>query len=124
MKTHKRNTQYWNNAGMAVPECKTGAYPDAWRHLITDGCIRNVNCKSCINKYILETPLMIMRIHLRTAATLEQGQFDDLKLETSKYRVWVSRMTTEDGASVDNKVTIEKLVKGTWKVLDRKGVKS
>jgi len=46
--------------------------------------------------------------------TLAQGQADDLKLETPQFRLWLSRMTTEDGATEDNAVTIEYYVDGQW----------
>jgi hypothetical protein len=50
--------------------------------------------------------------------TISQGQADDLKIETPDTRVWLSRMTVEDGALFDNGVTIEKLQDGSWVVVD------
>ena len=41
--------------------------------------------------------------------TLHVGQFDDLKIETADTRVWLSRMTIEDGQPYNNQVTEEKL---------------
>lgn len=41
--------------------------------------------------------------------TIEQGHTDDLKIQTSTMRVWLSRMTIEDGQLYNNQVTIEKL---------------
>ncbi len=58
---------------------------------------------------------------IRELPTLSQGHMEDLKLEwcftdsnplgrlddSSHYRVWVSRMTKEDGAAIDHAVTVE-----------------
>lgn len=46
--------------------------------------------------------------------TLEQGQFDNLKVKTEDKRVWLSRMTVADGMKFDNQVTVEKLIEGKW----------
>lgn len=46
---------------------------------------------------------------LEAMPTLSQGQFDDLKIETPKMRIWLSRMTKEDGQPYNNQVSIEKL---------------
>lgn len=40
--------------------------------------------------------------------TLTQGQADDLKIDTGTERVWLSRMTVEDGMEFDNEVTVER----------------
>jgi hypothetical protein len=39
--------------------------------------------------------------------TLTQGQADDLKIETDRQRVWLSRCTTLDGEHCDHHVTVE-----------------
>lgn len=48
---------------------------------------------------------------LEAMPTIMEGQFDDLKIEEidgdSKVRVWLSRMTKEDGMPYDNQVTVE-----------------
>ncbi len=49
---------------------------------------------------------------LEALPTLSQGHTDDLKVETENTRVWLSRMTVEDGEPYNNKVTIEKLKGG------------
>lgn len=46
---------------------------------------------------------------LSALPTLSQGHTDDLKIETKGVRVWLSRMTVEDGMPYDNQVTVEKL---------------
>lgn len=46
---------------------------------------------------------------LEAMPTLEQGHTDDLKVDELETRVWLSRMTIEDGQPYDNQVTIEKL---------------
>ena len=51
---------------------------------------------------------------LERRKTLVTGQCDDLKIRTSKTRVWLSRCGVEDGEPFDNKVTIEKLAGGRW----------
>ena len=42
--------------------------------------------------------------------TLYQGHFDNLKVETKDCRVWLSRMTIEDGMEYNNQVTEEKYI--------------
>jgi hypothetical protein len=49
---------------------------------------------------------------LEALPTLSQGQTDDLKVESPTQRVWLSRMTIEDGEPYNNKVTVEKLKGG------------
>jgi hypothetical protein len=51
---------------------------------------------------------------LRDLPTLSQGQADDLKVQDGKIRVWLSRMTVEDGMPYDDQITIEQLVNGRW----------
>jgi len=56
--------------------------------------------------------------YLRSLPTLCTGQADDLKVETSTMRVWISRCTVEDGEPFDDKVTVERLRNGRWEVAD------
>ncbi len=44
---------------------------------------------------------------LETMPTIRQGHTDDLKIETKNTRVWLSRMTIEDGMPHNNQVTVE-----------------
>ena len=44
---------------------------------------------------------------LNKLPTLNQGHTDDLKLETATTRVWLSRLTIEDGKPYNNQVTVE-----------------
>lgn len=46
--------------------------------------------------------------------TLDQGHFDNLKIQTADTRVWLSRMTKADGAKYDNAITVERLIGGVW----------
>ena len=52
--------------------------------------------------------------------TLTQGQTDDLKVHNWKsrgrqLRVWLSRMTVEDGMPYNNQVTVEQYLPGNGK---------
>jgi hypothetical protein len=49
------------------------------------------------------------REFLLSLPTLHVGHFDNIKLESKKYRILVSRLTKADGARVDNEVIILKL---------------
>lgn len=51
---------------------------------------------------------------LKNLPTLHSGQFDNLKVESKVERVWLSRMTIEDGAVANNIITIEKLKEEGW----------
>jgi len=50
--------------------------------------------------------------------TISQGQADDLKIEDGNTRVWLSRMTIEDGMPYNNQVAIEKLQDGCWSTIE------
>lgn len=54
---------------------------------------------------------------LRAFPVAIQGQADDLRLEITGLRYWVSRMTVEDGEPVDDKVTIEAYNNGRWRTV-------
>lgn len=47
---------------------------------------------------------------LETLPTIRQGHTDDLKIETPTLRVWLSRLTVEDGMPYNNQVTVEEYV--------------
>ena len=47
--------------------------------------------------------------------TLAQGQFSNLKFDDGKHRVWLSRMTKEDGAQEDHAIEFEVLQNGVWR---------
>lgn len=51
--------------------------------------------------------------------TIEQAQFGDLKVDTGELRVWLSRMTIEDGAPYRRTVMVEDLVEGRWRLRGR-----
>lgn len=44
---------------------------------------------------------------LENMETISQGHTDDLKYESDSIRIWLSRMTTEDGMPYNNQVTVE-----------------
>ena len=46
---------------------------------------------------------------LTAIPTMSIGHMDDLKIETKTQRVWISRMTIEDGQPYNNMVTVERL---------------
>ena len=51
---------------------------------------------------------------LERKRTLSTGQCSDLKIDTGKERVWLSRCSVEDGEPYNNKVSVEKLRNGRW----------
>ena len=55
---------------------------------------------------------------LKALPILATGQADDLKIETSDTRVWLSRCTVEDGEPYNNKATVEKLIDGRWDIVE------
>lgn len=64
---------------------------------------------------------MLRRFSLRELLemeTLRVGQADDLKYEDGDYRVWLSRMTIDDGARCNNLVTVEKIENGEVFIVD------
>lgn len=62
------------------------------------------------NKYTAE--------QLEEMKTLHEGRYDNLKIDTGPMRVWLSRMTIEDGMPYNNKVTIEVFENGRWVIVD------
>ncbi len=62
----------------------------------------------------------------RAMPTLHQGHTDNLKYESPRYRVWVSRMTLADyngdrDAYMRDRFTIEEYESRQWFTLDRYG---
>ena len=55
---------------------------------------------------------------LQQLETITQGHTDNLKIKTENTKVWLSRMTVEDGMPYDNMVTVEKLINGRWEVME------
>jgi hypothetical protein len=51
--------------------------------------------------------------------TIQQGHFDNLVYQSETKRVWISRMTVEDGQPYNNQVTVEKLVDGNWVIKEQ-----
>lgn len=57
---------------------------------------------------------------LEDMPTLCVGRGDNLKVDTGKVRVWLSRCGIEDGLPYDNMVTVEVLSKrGDWEEYER-----
>jgi hypothetical protein len=50
--------------------------------------------------------------------TIHQGQYDNLKVDTGRVRVWLSRLTVEDGQPYNNQVTVERLTDGRWETVE------
>ncbi len=55
--------------------------------------------------------------HYRELETIVSGHFDNMVEQTKERRVWVSRMTVEDGAPENKQVTIETVQRGVWTTL-------
>lgn len=51
---------------------------------------------------------------LQALPTIEVGQFDNCKVKTGNIRVWLSRMTVQDGARYNNGVTVEVYRHNQW----------
>jgi hypothetical protein len=58
----------------------------------------------------------LSRSYLRRRKVLAVGQADDLRFDNGCTRLWLSRCGTEDGEPYANKVTVEALVDGAWKI--------
>jgi hypothetical protein len=44
---------------------------------------------------------------LENMETISQGHMEDLKFDNGSIKIWLSRMTKEDGMPYDNQVTVE-----------------
>jgi len=55
---------------------------------------------------------------LQQLKTISQGHTDDLKIKTADTKVWLSRLTVEDGMPYNNMVTVEKLINGKWEIVE------
>ena len=58
---------------------------------------------------------------LEVLPTLCVSQADDLKIEKPGLRVWLCRCTVDDGAPVDDMVSIEELIDDRWVVTSTYG---
>lgn len=58
---------------------------------------------------------------LEGLSTLDTGHFDNLKVQSQNgnIRIWLSRMTREDGAPYDNQVTVEQYNGHDWVAVDK-----
>lgn len=55
---------------------------------------------------------------LQQLETITQGHTDNLKIETEDIKVYLSRMTVEDGMTANNMVTVKKLTDGgNWEII-------
>jgi hypothetical protein len=59
-----------------------------------------------------------MLAYYKRLPTLCTGQADDLKIDTGRMRVWLSRCSVEDGEPYDNKITVERLRNGRWEEVE------
>jgi len=55
--------------------------------------------------------------YLRSLETISQGHTDNLKIDNGAKRVWLSRMTVEDGMPYNDGVIVERLIDGCWKTV-------
>ena len=55
---------------------------------------------------------------LEVMPTIDQGHFDNLKIQTPTHRVWLSRCGVADGMPHDHGVTVEQLQAGRWVKID------
>lgn len=55
---------------------------------------------------------------IESMPTINQGWTDNLKIDTGTERVWLSRLTVEDGNPYNNQVTVERLTDGCWKTVE------
>lgn len=51
---------------------------------------------------------------LEAMPLISQGHTDNLLIHEGDTKVWLSRMTTEDGMPFNNAVTVERLIDGCW----------
>ena len=51
---------------------------------------------------------------LQAMPTIRQAWTGNLKVQTKFKRIWLSRMTIEDGADYNNQVTVERCRDGSW----------
>ena len=61
---------------------------------------------------------MYSKKEIEALPTMSVGQEADLKIDTGKMRVWLSRCTVADGMPYNNQVTVEKLKDGRWLTLE------
>jgi len=56
---------------------------------------------------------------LEAMPTISQGHMEDLKIEVENIKVWLSRMTVEDGMPYNNQVTVENYdtINGRWETV-------
>jgi hypothetical protein len=78
--------------------------------------IEEVPEKEAASPQVLTYPLVMdmTKEQLMALPTISQGHTDNLKFDDGKHRVWVSRMTREDGAKEDNEIIFEVLRGGNW----------
>jgi hypothetical protein len=73
-------------------------------------------CESC--RY----PRRFTLEEIRAMPTLQQGQYDNLKIDTGNLRVWLSRLTIEDGQLYNNQVMVQTLGdmddQGIWRTVE------
>lgn len=56
---------------------------------------------------------------LKGMKTISEGWVGDLKYEDDDHRVWLSRLTIEDGAEYNNQVIVEIYEGGEWVIVDK-----
>lgn len=62
---------------------------------------------------------MFTLAELQDMPVISQGQFDNLLVDDGLFRVWLSRMTVEDGMPYNNQVTVEAMIDGVWSTVEQ-----
>lgn len=73
-----------------------------------------INKKAAMDDLSYPLAMDMSKEQLMALPTLSESQMDDLKFDDGRHRIWVSRMTVEDGAPEDNQVSFETLQNGRW----------
>lgn len=53
---------------------------------------------------------------LKAMPTITQAQDSDLKYQTNDIRIWLSRLTEEDGINADDIIEVEVYINGRWQI--------
>ncbi len=56
---------------------------------------------------------------LKKLPTISSGQFDNLKIDDGRNRIWLCRCGIADGMPYNNQITHEKLIDGRWEEMEK-----
>ena len=71
-----------------------------------------------ISMKIITPGYMFTLDQIEAMPTIYQGHTDDLKIETPITRVWLSRLTVEDGMPYNNMVTVDSHGQYGWETIN------